>query len=324
MRNIGRARVFSSMVLVTILSATTVSASTDGFRQFRTFNWNYGYYGRACVDGISVGHYYFVPASEAGGKFREEDIDVQWQLNMGDGIDSSTQVVTQTIRWQDNGEWSPFCKRIADRRAPGDDFMCEGLVIIPASQNRFPVGEQFEIVVSGSALNPRLLISKSTEDVVEECRIDEIYVSSEGNLVSPGQALTTTVDFELVTYDPNLPDMTNGAGITSVNFKLLGPFGNIVHEADDTTPPYCLFGESEEGTCHGWDFNSHNFEWPSGEPIGPGAHHLTTVVQKYGGRTQRSEWTFDIERTYWQQAVYLPYVEADSPLPPFSSHSAMR
>ena len=86
----------------------------------------------------------------------------------------------------------------------------------------------------------------------------------------------------------------DGAGIRSVNLRILDPDGREVHQRTEQNAAYCAFGGGEPD-CTIWRFGEHSDAWPSGEPVRYGEpHRLRAVVNAEDGRSITVEMTVTI------------------------------
>jgi len=147
---------------------------------------------------------------------------------------------------------------------------------------------------------------------VSACRLGTPWVSLlQSAPMSTTALISDSLVFELSTADPAMPVVENGSGINSVAMSVLGPDGGNIYSATDDSPPYCLFGETQDGACAEWQFSQHSYTWPSGWPLVPGPHHLrATIDTVYSEGDTTVDWQIDVQRTYWQEHRYLPYIEA--------------
>lgn len=91
---------------------------------------------------------------------------------------------------------------------------------------------------------------------------------TEGQLDFNNLVFRNRLVFRVVAFDKN-KGQTDGAGIESVRFEILGDPGTV-HERTERTAGYCVFGGGEP-TCNVWNFAEHNYRWPE-----PYQHELIT------------------------------------------------
>lgn len=97
--------------------------------------------------------------------------------------------------------------------------------------------------------------------------------------------------FQVVAFDKN-KGHTDGAGIDSVQFEILGDPGTV-HERTERTPGYCVFGGGEP-TCNVWNFAEHNYRWPEphqDQVITNGLYSAQITINPKNGDS--ANWNFD-------------------------------
>ncbi len=310
-------------VFFVLLSARSGYASFRKFHQFATLS---SFVGAICSDGISIG---FGNDFEANGSLRE--IRVYRKGEQEPFL--RTRLPTQWVEVSPIAPFTPttpsvFCQSYA---AAIDTSVFTGQPIKLCSGLHFakwpeplPAGTDVEISVFKSTNGENWVnmancgenhdneSCRAFFETVSACRLGTPWVSLlQSAPLSTTSVISDSLVFELLTADPAMPIVDNGSGIHSVAMSVLGPDGDPIYTATDDAPPYCLFGVTQDGVCSEWQFSHHNYTWPSGRPLASGTHHLfATIDTEYGEDDTAVDWQIDVQRTYWQERRYLPYIEA--------------
>jgi len=128
---------------------------------------------------------------------------------------------------------------------------------------------------------------------------------SQGQLNFDDLVFRDRLVFRVVAFDKNV-GQTDGAGIDSVYFKILGDQGTV-HERTERTPGYCVFGGGEP-TCEVWNFTEHNYHWPEPfqhQSITNGDYSVQITITPDEGDSANWNFDFKIEDAVEGQASNL-------------------
>lgn len=84
-----------------------------------------------------------------------------------------------------------------------------------------------------------------------------------------------------------------GDGIDDVHMELFDPNGTRVHDRSEGTYGFCLYGGGEPD-CTAYDYAGNGYTWDSGDSVVTGTYVLRATVRADDGRTEVSEFTFDV------------------------------
>ena len=111
---------------------------------------------------------------------------------------------------------------------------------------------------------------------------------------APGASpATAAFYFRVQAYDRAV-GTRDGAGIDSVDMRILDSSGHQVHQRTEKTAGYCSFGGGEPD-CTTWNFAGHNFQWPNGDAIGADVYTLQATIHAQDGRTLTIAGTVQIQ-----------------------------
>jgi hypothetical protein len=93
--------------------------------------------------------------------------------------------------------------------------------------------------------------------------------------------------------DEEFDPAKDGRGITSVDFTVTNPDGDVVfYNRTENSPGYCIFGGGEP-ECNAWLLEGDQYKWlAGGEPIVPGNYLLTVNVIAADGEV--GTWLLDV------------------------------
>lgn len=341
-----RPLVVASLLLSVFFALAFVQSSSASFRKFHNFDGPGRYLGNICTDGFTISF------ADEEGDFRGSKRRVEVHADVDDRELISQELDLKWIRLDPTGAEntdnltftstpaSPFCDALAlavrsdFNRGDGAGLCADllrvywkeplppGTTINISYSAAYDDGEWYSMEPSCDAADPTSCITDK-QAVVDDCRVGSNRIQPRISNLASSQSSTGTgslaVAIEAEDLEFPLPEVANisvnGAGIKSVAMTLIDPFGTAVYSHVDSSPPYCLFGETEAGRCQSWLFADHNYTWPGGQPVAPGIHRVRASVDGYYSNDETTEWAIDVQRTYWQELRYLPLVEAHSSWP---------
>ena len=340
-----RPLVVAALLLSVFFALAIVQSSSASFRRFYNFEGPGRYLGNICTDGFTIS-FAQLENDSAGPRRRVEvyadvnntelisqELDLKW-VRLNPSRDANTDKVIFT-----SSPASPFCDAlaIASRSDFGDgedDALCADLLRVYWKQPLSPgttvnisyssaYGDDWRSMDASCDIEDPTSCITDKQAVVDDCRVGSNRIQPRISNLASSQSSTGTgslaVAIEAEDLEFPLPEVANisvnGAGIKSVAMTLIDPFGTAVYSHVDSSPPYCLFGETEAGRCQSWLFADHNYTWPGGQPVAPGIHRVRASVDGYYSNDETTEWAIDVQRTYWQELRYLPLVEAHSSWP---------
>lgn len=94
---------------------------------------------------------------------------------------------------------------------------------------------------------------------------------------SPDPESNDLLRVEAYAYDAAVGD-GNSDGVENVNFRVYDPFGNLVLDHDEQSPPFCLLGESGDG-CAVFNPGDYDGVWPNGSDVVEGEYYIEATVR---------------------------------------------
>jgi hypothetical protein len=115
-------------------------------------------------------------------------------------------------------------------------------------------------------------------------------------LVQSGNLFGDELAFQAIARAPATGG-EDGAGIDSVQFRIIDSYGQVVHERTERNPLYCAFGGGDDlQNCDIWRFSDHNGQWPSGIPVeNGGTYRLVVTAVATSGQSATQELEFTIQ-----------------------------
>ncbi len=111
--------------------------------------------------------------------------------------------------------------------------------------------------------------------------------------VASDNPATKMVPFQVQAFDP-AAGTADGAGIASVDMRILDGKGNVVHQHTESKAAYCAFGGGQPD-CSTWVFADHGYRWDKGQKITTGTYTLQAVVHAVDGRSSQVETKITIQ-----------------------------
>jgi hypothetical protein len=314
-------------VVASILTLLTAEASSASYRRFLTFDGESVFLGNICTDGVSLGFSNTIDGPDRKVLvFRHGTEELLYESELATS-------------------WFYFNNPSPPGAQPGP--YCEALQILGNSPGSvrpvdacsgphyaqppalLPVGTSVDIVFLQKFNLPWQNMEDScnvlgapnncegVEAIVEDCRLKDNQITLEQIVpASKSTVVTSSLVFEVAAIDTNLPGnpplmapiLVNGRGIDRVSLSVVALSGLTVYSRIDASAPFCLFGETDAGTCQEWDFSKHSGAWPNGQPAMRGQHRLRALVDGHYSNDQVLEWEIDIRRPNDRNVHFLPYI----------------
>jgi hypothetical protein len=104
------------------------------------------------------------------------------------------------------------------------------------------------------------------------------------------------LQFQTIASDPSVGS-DNGAGIATVQFRIVDSQGTLLQDNTERNPLYCAFGGGDDlQYCNIWRFSEQNNSWPNGTPVENGGYYqLQVTVLSQSGQQSYSELNFQIQ-----------------------------
>ena len=183
----------------------------------------------------------------------------------------------------------PYCKPIPTNTNGFETNFCSGIVL-PWSLNKDTKLNMYVFNESGPIENAQPINQVLT---VANCSIDPEVQVTQTRPGSTSAIVTNALVFQVKAFDSILVGTTDGAGISTVDMRVINSSGTTVRQKTESNAGYCVFGGDKP--CTTWNFSSNNYEWPNNQLIENGTHTLRATAKTADGRSKTINKTIQIQ-----------------------------